>query len=149
SEFLARFGDRGWVRFAEQVVRVLARALAGGALRRLDLCRRGRFWLCKRAGGKKRAPAGADRAEGLRAPGKGPPPSARLRAHRPTLLFPSIPSRHHRPRRRTNFTGSGDAVGSSVPGIQSQRGPEPALRTRRPRECLRTSRYTRLRYSGL
>ena len=42
-EVLARFGDwrRAW--FAKQVVRVLARALAGGALRRLDLCRRVRF----------------------------------------------------------------------------------------------------------
>jgi hypothetical protein len=39
AELLARFDDGGRVRFAKQVVRVLARALAGGALRRLDLCR--------------------------------------------------------------------------------------------------------------
>jgi hypothetical protein len=43
AEFLARFGDGGGVRFTEQVIRVLAGALAGGALRRLDLCRRVRF----------------------------------------------------------------------------------------------------------
>src|SRR5262249_33716368 len=43
AKILARLGEGHGARFAEQVVRVLARALAGGALRRLVRCRRVRL----------------------------------------------------------------------------------------------------------
>src|SRR5262249_3462352 len=83
------FGDRGWVRFAEQVVRVLARALAGGALRRLDLCRRGRFFFGNPGGGEKGPARGAERREGLPPPGERAPPRTPVRADPPTLPLPS------------------------------------------------------------
>jgi hypothetical protein len=72
AEVLARLGDGGWASFTEQVVRVLARALTGRALRRLTLRREVRVGLSNRVGYKNGPADRADRKWDLRLHGKQP-----------------------------------------------------------------------------
>src|SRR5262249_37370332 len=106
AKVLTRCGDGSGVRFAEQVVRVLAWALAGGALRQLDWRHGGRFGLGSRGKGKQ-GPAGGAGTESESRPHANQPqnkaPFASALA-RPACHSCS-PSRH-RQRLLTKLTGT-------------------------------------------